>query len=72
MPRPIPLAPKKRVTITIKPELYDEIREISEANLRAFSAQVEMLLRKGLDSIYEKSNEQAELLFAGLEATGRL
>ena len=56
----------------MKPELYDEIHEISEVNLRAFSAQVEMLLRRGLDDIYRRDREQYELLVAGAEAKGCL
>ena len=49
VPRPAPVDPKARVNITIPVSMYQEIKELAESDLRSFSAQVEILLRRELE-----------------------
>ena len=48
MPRPAPTEHKVRVNVTMTPKLYKEVQELAKVNLRPFSNQVELLIRRGM------------------------
>ena len=52
------MADKQAVSIRFPLGMYDKIKESSKGNFRSFNGQVIFLLRKALDVIEEKREEQ--------------